>query len=70
MEKKSCQDGKKSFQDGKEKLQYRRAAVLGNMHIILGNKKSRNLCEIALSPCLQGISRMRRSAREEQNTDV
>ena len=70
MEKKSCQDGKKGFQDGKEKLQYRRAAVLGNMRIILGNYKNRNLCEIALSPCLQGISRMRRSAREEQNTDV
>ena len=35
----------------------------------LGRKKSRNVCQNAYFPCLQGI-RMGRSTREEQKTDV
>ena len=37
--------------------------------VILGRKKSRNMCQKAFFPCLQGI-RMRRSTSEEQKTDV
>ena len=37
--------------------------------VILGRKKSRNMCQNALFPCLQGI-RMRRSTKEEQKTDA
>ena len=36
---------------------------------ILGRKKSRNMCQNAFFPCLQGI-RILGSKREEQKTDV
>ena len=53
----------------KKKMAKKRAAALGIMRNLLGRKKSRNMCQNAFSPCLQGIKKCR-TTREEQNIDV